>query len=288
MRGLLLRLAYANVTIAASATGLAAAAVLLAGHVPGAAALVLPFLSMFAVYTFDKVLGYDPVSDPVNDPERSAFVERWRRPLLALAGLGILGGTGWALSFGVAAAVLLWVPLLVGVLYGQRVLPEGFRYRRLKDVTGVKNLSVALTWAACCVTLPWVVEGLALDRVHWALWAWAAAHIFLNTAFFDLGDIQGDREEGVQTLPVVLGYAATRRLLLATALLAAALFAAGIWALDLPRAGSVCAGGMLVYELSYVLYARDEEQEIGFLCDVIVDSFGVVAAALALPVLLPR
>lgn len=215
LRRLLFLLAFSNLWIAATAAGFAYASAVLAGWSPGWELALLPGLSMFAVYTFDKVLGYDPVSDPENDPERSAFIERWGRPLLVLAATGLVAGGALAMrSGGWLALGLFLLPIVVGALYGLKVLPRSFRYRRLKDVTGVKNLTVGLTWGACSALLPAALLG-TWGREAWLAAGWAALHMTINTTYFDMGDVKGDRAEGTPTLPVVIGFGRTRALLIA-------------------------------------------------------------------------
>ena len=156
------KLAYSNVWLALTASGFAIATLFVAGarditrvHL---VAVLLPALSMYVVYTFDKVVKADPVADAQNDPERSAFVEKYKPLLLALAGVALLVGSGLATVSpgGVRALALFGVPFPIAYAYGTNVLPPGFRYRRLKDVTGGKSLTVAATWAVVGVTLPLV------------------------------------------------------------------------------------------------------------------------------------
>lgn len=145
MRAVLLKLAYSNLLLAfAAAAGAWVCAQQLDIHQAGEASL-LSFLSIYFIYTFAKTVRFDPVADQVNDPERTEFLLRWRRPLVALGVVGYAAGLllsarhgGWVLAtfaFGVGVAIL----------YDVKFLPSGWRYRRLKDITGVKSLVVAAT-----------------------------------------------------------------------------------------------------------------------------------------------
>lgn len=275
-------LVYSNAWLALTASGLAYAAGVLCGWPLGPGALALPALSMFAVYTFDKVLGFDPVSDALNDPDRTRFVSRWRHALLRLAVLGVLAGLACCLSWGGGAAAFQFVlPVLVGAAYGFPVLPEGWRYRRLKDITGVKNLSVAVTWGMCCVALPATASGLGLGREGWAAVAWVSAIFLVNTVYFDLGDTRGDRAEGTRTLPVVIGYLATRNLLLVVNLVAALGALAATRAGWFRPAGTWVALGAASFNLVYLLRAQREDDDLGFECDVVADGVGLAVGALA-------
>lgn len=281
MRALLLRLAYSNLWLALTASGLALGALALAGLPLDPVALSLPFASMFAVYTVDKVLGFDPVADAANDPDRSWFIARRGRALLGLAAAGLLLAGALAARRGWLPLALLVAPLGVGVAYGWKLLPASFRYRRLKDITGVKSLSVALTWGLCCALLPASYLGAPLaDRALGVAFAWITALFLINTIYFDLGDIAGDRADGIRTVPVVLGYARTRALLVALALLKAAGLAAAAlagWVPPLAHALNL----LTLLELGFLAAARGEDADIGFVCDVVVDGEGLLVGALA-------
>lgn len=280
MRRLLFALAFSNAWIALTAGGLALAAVVIGGWPLRWDAVVLPILSMFAVYTFDKVLGYDPVSDPENDPERSAFIARRGRPLLAGAVVGLVAACVVAARVSWLAVALVLLPIGVGIAYGFKLLPAGFRYRRLKDITGVKSLAVALAWGACCGLLPATLLGAPWDRAVWLLAAWTGMRLLINTVFFDLGDLEGDRAEGTVTIPVALGFGRTRALLVALAVFAWAAATGATLAGWLPARAHV-VNLVALLELGYLAQARDEGADLGFACDVVADGVGLVAAALA-------
>ncbi|MEZ4380883.1 MAG: UbiA family prenyltransferase, partial [Nannocystaceae bacterium] len=235
MRRALLRLAYANVLISLHAAGFACAALVLCGEALSLPALALPTAAMFVVYTFDKVARFDP-QDDANDPQRSAFIRTWRAPLLVAGGLAALVGGAAALRSGGLVALLFALPLLAGVLYALPLLPAGAPLRRIKDVTGLKSLYVAAVWVATAGLLPLAVVGAPLDASAGLalVAAWILARTLINTIYFDLGDLEGDRASGTRTIPVVFGFVATRRLLIALNGAAALLLTAGAAAGALP------------------------------------------------------
>lgn len=278
----LLKLAYANVWLSLTASGFALAALFACGTKVDAVALYLPFACTFVVYTFDKVLKWDPVADAANDPERSAFIGTYRTPLLVGGALCLLSGGTLALFRGWGVLALFLAPFPIAFAYGTPVLPEGFRYRRLKDITVGKSLTVALTWGVMGVTLPLAASGTPLrTALHTALFAWLALRFFVNTAFFDIGDVEGDRQAGVRTLPVWLGVEGTYVWLfrvLAGSLVAG--LAAG--ALSPTRPGAwVVVLASLAFDHGYLSRGREASRsggELGFLCDVWADGMGVFTA----------
>ena len=285
LRRFLESLAYANVWLSLTAGGLSMATLYFVGERsltgPLAVGVLLPVASMYAVYTFDKVVKWDPVADAANDPARSAFIATFRPYLLGLAGLGaVLGGVLAFLSPGGAKALALFVvPFPIAIAYGTNVLPARFRYRRLKDVTGGKSLTVAATWALTCVTLPLVATGKSPSiTMHLALFGWVLARFFVNTVFFDVGDVVGDEAAGTRTIPVVLGAVRTLRLLEFSAVSATivGLGAAMLSPFRVPAAGCVIANG--AFDLWYVREGR-KGRDLGFVCDVYADGIGVLTAA---------
>jgi len=274
-------LAYSNVWLSLTASGLAVATLFFCGErsltEPLAVAVLLPALAMYVVYTYDKVARWDPFADAQNDPARSRFVLEFRRGLLVLGAIAALAGVVLAFrsAGGVRAVALFVAPFPIAVAYGTKVLPEGFRYRRLKDVPFGKSLSVAATWALTCVTLPLVALGKPVPALlHAALFVWCLGRFFVNTVFFDIGDVAGDIREGTRTLPVVFGAERTFRALVHTSI-ATAVVGVGAACLSpfvLPAAACAIVCGM--YDVTYV--RRGEEgEDLGFLCDIVADGTGI-------------
>jgi 4-hydroxybenzoate polyprenyltransferase len=244
-------------------------------------ATLLPALSMYVVYTFDKVVQWDPVADAENDPDRSAFIGKHRSALLALAAVAL--GLGIVLAYlspgGLRAVALFAIPFPIAYAYGTNVLPAGFRYRRLKDVTGGKSLTVAATWALVGVTLPIVAASQAVSfPLHAALFGWLLVRFFVNTVFFDIGDIDGDTRAGTRTIPVVLGAERTYALLEVAVLGSVVLgvVSAALSPTKLAMAAIVLANG--AFDLWFVREGR-RSKNLGFLCDVVADGMGLFAAA---------
>jgi len=284
MRQFLCRLAYSNLWIALTAVGQAYVNSLLLGiHAPQA--YWLCGLSMFFVYTFAKTVRFDPQADMANDPERMGFLMRWRWPLIALASLGFLQGL-WLTMGHPLRAWLFTFALMGAVLYDVKWLPKGFRYRRLKDITGVKSLVVALIWGVQTAALPAYDAGLSLlNPAVLAVVLYGAMSMFINTVYFDIGDMKGDRLEGVITLPLHWGLRGTvRRLQVVN--LAMAVWLALMWKWGWVGSAALWLSPMVAFVWLYLRQARSEESDLGFWCDVIVDGtyvfFGLYLAIVRL------
>ncbi len=279
MRNLLLKLAYSNLWIALQAGGQALMTQAMLGLPFDLRAAWLCLLSMFFVYTFAKTVRFDPTADALNDPERTTFLLRWRVPLIALGVLGFGLGAWQAHRWQV-----LWLyvfPVLTAVFYDIKFLPASFRYRRLKDITGVKSVVVAVAWSVLGTLVPVSLAGQGFSPGVLFLLVWFFAMFFVNTVYFDLGDMRGDRAEGTLTLPLWLGFRVTRIMLLAiTVACAGALWVAVQSGLVGPEGHWINV--LCLYQLAFVWLARDEETELGFLCDVVADGAFLVGGLLAL------
>lgn len=275
--GVWLRLAYSNVWIALAAGGQVYVNFKLLGETPTWQPILLAILAMFWVYTFAKAVHFDPEADATNDPQRTEFLKAYRGPLVAAGLVGLCSGSWLAAHKGLSSLGLFWTPTFIGLFYDLRLLPKRFRYRRLKDIPGLKGTSVALAWATLCLGLTATYGGEATPETWMFLYWWNACMWLINTTYFDLGDLIGDRLEGTRTLPVVLGYAATRRFLHSLNLLA------GLTLVGACGAGWIEGSGsrlIWLHLLQAVLLfrAKDEATDIGWECDVVFDGIFIFAA----------
>jgi 4-hydroxybenzoate polyprenyltransferase len=283
MKAFLLRLAYANVIVALGGLGYSVMACELAGITPRVEYVWPGFTTIFAAYNFDKCARLDP-QDAINDPERSLFIARYRWVLVALAVLGLLVGGVLSARAGALGVVLYLSPFIGAVLYTLPVVPTRKGMVKIKEVTVLKSVWVASAWGFGPGLLPLVLAGAALDYVAFAALVFTTVRVFVNTVFFDLGDIAGDRAEGVATIPVRFGFLATRRMLNLLNLG----FGLGMLGLTLggwlPPIAHVF-NGLTLYAAFYLSRAKSEQSEIGFTCDVVADGEGFVGALACLAVL---
>jgi (E)-4-hydroxy-3-methyl-but-2-enyl pyrophosphate reductase len=114
---------------------------------------------------------------------------------------------------GPAPFIMLFLISLLGVLYNLNILPEGWRFRSLKDLPGSKNVSMALAWAAVAAVLPQIEIGLSLTPQMITSFLIIFAIVFIRSALSDILDIQSDRLIGRETIPVLIGRKKTQELL---------------------------------------------------------------------------
>lgn len=247
---------------------------------------VLPLVLLAALYVqsmhvLNNLTGQK--EDRYNDPGRAHFYQRHRFPLALLA--LVSGGLGLLMAFwaGSAPFIVLAVMSLLGLSYNLNLVPArlGWRVRRIRDLPGSKTLLIALAWATVAALLPALAQIGRIDAAALLVFAVCALLVFARTAFFDILDVQGDRIVGKETLPVVLGEAATMGLLQAALALAAGGLALGaLSGLTSPLA-LVLLGCPLFLFLVFAAYTRGRIHP-GVRLEFLIETHFVVAGALAL------
>ncbi|MBU4371650.1 MAG: 4-hydroxy-3-methylbut-2-enyl diphosphate reductase [Proteobacteria bacterium] len=124
---------------------------------------------------------------------------------VTLAVLSMILALSASFAAGMAPFILLFVISLSGVLYNTRILPQGWRFQRLKDIPGSKNIATAIAWAAVTALLPWIEAGPTLTPGVVIAFLFIAGIVFTRSALSDILDIQSDRLIGSETLPVLIG-----------------------------------------------------------------------------------
>jgi 4-hydroxybenzoate polyprenyltransferase len=144
---------------------------------------------------------------------------------------------------GPAPFIMLILISLLGVLYHMRVLPDGWRFRSLKDLPGSKNVSMALAWAAVAAVLPRIEIHLSVSPALIMAILFTFSIVFMRSALSDIMDIQSDRLIGRETIPVLIGEEKTRLLVQGIAatlfMLLVAAYAAG-WSSSLSLVLLIC------------------------------------------------
>lgn len=177
---------------------------------------VIPFLAAFSIYNLNRKTDED--EDAINRVDRFAFTKRYERPLyygavLTMVLCLVISGTGGILSLLVTSA-----PFLLGILYSFRFLPKRCGYQRLKEIPGVKNIIVGVSWGIPLALLPVLLnQGIPDSRtviafVLFFLWG------FMASMIPDIRDREGDARAGVRTIPVIYGEETTRNILTAVLL----------------------------------------------------------------------
>ncbi len=243
----------------------------------------LVFLAMLYVqsmHVLNNLTGQK--EDRYNDPDRAHFYLRHRSLLAVLAVLS--GGLGLWMAFvaGLGPLIALSIMSALGLSYNLNLVPArfGWRVRRIRDLPGSKTVLIALAWATVAAILPALGETGRIDAAAVLTFVVSGLLVFVRTAFFDILDVQGDRIVGKETLPVVLGEAATMRLLQAGLALAALGLGLGALAGIISRLGLVLLVCPLFLALVISAYTRGSIHP-GVRLEFLVETHFVIVGALA-------
>ncbi len=192
-------LVHSNLFISLSATGVALTTVLLVGLRVDPVPLFIVFAVTLFVYSFNRIT--DMEEDEKNVPRRARFTRRYGRVLLAVGVLLYLSAFVLAFYLNISGAPFLVLPVLVGAAYS---------VGRAKSVLLVKNLIVGFAWGLIPLGVG-VYYGVLLTPEIIFLSGFFFVSLTVAAALFDIKDIEGDRREGIRTVPNVYGPGATRR-----------------------------------------------------------------------------
>lgn len=260
-------LSVSSLTIGATAFFVTFIGHLLLGLKPNLQICSAAFLLCFSVYSLNKLTDVD--EDAINMPERASLLAGRRRLVLCSSlGAHLLSILLVAMEEPLAVPVL-FVPHAVNVIYGSRPIPG---VPRLKDVFVVKSMSVALSWSLFITSL----SAVHMVVISWKLIAlvfyFVMVKMFINTVLYDIRDVEGDRETGVRTIPVVLGAWKTTIILLAlnSTLLPLLSFVDGVARLLMMV--------LIVYGYAYIIHFRDRRNPL--LLDIFVNGEWMFASIL--------
>ena len=192
-------LVHSNLFISLSTTSVVVTTLVLANLPFEPLPVFIVFAATLFVYTVNRFT--DLEEDEQNVPERASFTKRYGRLLLA-AGVGLyVAAIGVAIVLGLPGAIYLLLPLVAVLLYS---------VGGIKQVFLVKNLFVGFAWGIVPLGVGYYYGRLwTLEILAFAVYL--TAMITVAAAIFDVKDIEGDRQEGIATVPNRFGTAATRR-----------------------------------------------------------------------------
>ncbi len=231
------------------------------------------FLVTYGTYSLNRLT--DKEEDAVNSPMRSRYIQSNEKLLTILAVISYITALllGWFEN--IFASCILLIPLLTGIIYSTSIFSV-FGIPRLKDVFVVKSLLVALSWTVVVAFLPAICFSENLIVVLSILFFFFIKS-FVNTVLFDVRDMEGDAQNNVKTIPVVVGIFKTKRLLL---IIQSVLV---IWLLlvfDLFSTYNIILVVSIIYGYFYIVYFCNPKNHKGFLLDILVDGEWIIMGLL--------
>lgn len=233
---------------------------------PGIEVCLIVFLMTFSVYSLNKLT--DINEDAVNMPERLRFLAGRKKLVLSYSLAAYLLSVLLSFVDKPSTVPIVFVPLAANAVYSSKLLPG---IPRFKDIPVMKNLFVASSWAVCATLLPAMHD--YTGRIVIVVFIFILTKSFINTILYDIRDEEGDRSNGVRTIPVLLGSKKTvcMLLLMNSALLPLLAFSGGLQPLAL---------AMIIYGYAYIIYFRKRRDPL--ILDFFVDGEWMHACALFL------
>jgi 4-hydroxy-3-methylbut-2-enyl diphosphate reductase len=100
-----------------------------------------------------------------------------------------------------------------------KILPATYRFRRLSDLPGSKNISTALAWSIVTAVLPALHTNTGFSAAMAVAFLFTFGLVFIRSAMPDIMEMQSDKLLGRETIPVVIGKEKTQIILKAIAVI---------------------------------------------------------------------
>ncbi|RQG98081.1 prenyltransferase [Natrarchaeobius chitinivorans] len=255
MQNALQALVHTNLFISIATVSVVVTTVLLADLPFDPLPAFIVFAATMFVYSINRIT--DMAEDERNVPRRAAFTRRYGRFWLAMGVALYVGAIVIAVAAGLPGAVYLLLPIAVAALYS----------------LGVKRLFLVKN---CFVGIAWGVIPLGVGYYYGRLWTveilflagYVTVMITIAAVIFDVKDIEGDRAEGISTVPNTLGSHRTR-ILSAIATVVVAVIVAGLVGWNVLATEFLVVLAMNGYVLGYIPFATPDRGPLfyGFVVD---------------------
>jgi 4-hydroxybenzoate polyprenyltransferase len=173
--------------------------------------ILVTSLFVYAMHTLNRLI--DRKASTIIGSFREESYRKHEKAYVAAAIVSVILVLIGSFSAGMNAFILLLLISTFGVLYNTRLLPDDWRFKRLKDLPGSKNIATATAWAAVAAALPQLEVSLSITPAVIVAFLFIFGIVFVRSAISDVLDIQGDRLIGRETIPVLIGKERTNVLL---------------------------------------------------------------------------
>jgi len=219
----------------------------LGGQGWGRAGLAAGFL-LWSFTSFTAVLECRRVS--ITSQKRQEFLQEHQWGMLFLGVFSLLASL--FLAMGLGRTWLVWevVASLACLLYALPLVRKSNFSDLLRSIPGSREILFTLAWSFLVCVLPAVtLAGMEFSLIL-LVWPFSLACLFFaRSLLIDLVDLQGDALLGMDTLPLHLGAARCKRILMLSAAAAALIHLAAVVTgnLHICAASFILAPGMLVF-----------------------------------------
>jgi 4-hydroxybenzoate polyprenyltransferase len=170
--------------------------------------LVFVFASTFFIYNINRLFALKHFKE--SDNERHQWIYDYRTLLWILTGFAALASAWSVLKFNTDTRVYLGILALLSLAYSVPVFG-----RSLRTIPGIKLILIVYVWVVVTVVIPGKLHPevlLKYPRIYHVVLMERIFYIALLAMAFNIRDIDTDRAEGLQTIPVQLGEKIASRL----------------------------------------------------------------------------
>ena len=236
--------------------------------------LVIAYLGIYAPYVYNRYKEFN--KDLTTNPERTQHLSKRIKYMPFIVALAVLAMAGILLYFH-KYVPLLFTCFLVLLSFTYTLLSK----RISSKVIGVKNFYIALTWALVPVLLALYYSKSLISLPLLLVVLFLYLRMFESTTFFDIKDIESDKEDGLLTLPIVLGKKGVLQFLCMLNLITVLPIIVGWYVGDFPTY-SLLLILVVPYTFCYIYALIRKRVNSSFLYNVIVDGEFVLWTAFVL------
>jgi len=213
---------------------------------------------VFGAYNLNKLA--DINEDAINMPERHSLLGGHKKLVMFYSAAAYAISALLAFLDTPLALPVIFFPLVASLAYSYRIIPG---VPRFKDIPLMKNIFNAFSWTVVCVMLPAIYLASSAEKSLAMVFYFVLLKLYINAVLFDIRDIEGDRETGAKTLPVLIGARKTIMILLALNCMLLP------WLLLVESSIRILAAVLILYGYAYILYFRKRRNP--FAMDFFVD-----------------
>lgn len=188
---------YGGHLLSLGAVGIVWSVIIMTGAIIIPPIFLLAYLTMLIIYQIDHISGL--LEDLKSNPERTRFFVRTKTKqyLLLLCYVIAYAITGMF----VALPAFLWAVFIVfgGIIYSKKIKQMTIK------IAGFKNYYVSLFWSFLVFLVPLYYLQSPLQAKYLLIFSFIFIRGIVNTVFYDIKDIESDRDAKLKTFPVIFG-----------------------------------------------------------------------------------
>lgn len=224
--------------------------------------LLVVYLGTESVYLYNRFKEYKV--DFLTNPERTEHIKKYVKYIPFIIFLMTFSAIVFVVYFNKISALTFGLLLLIiGLLYSL------FFKKITEKIIAFKSFFVSLMWSLLVLFLA-IYYSAPINLALFLFFVFVFLRWLINTTFFDIKDIETDRQEGLKTLAVVLKQSKLWQLLSIIAILAVLPLIIGVYLRVLPISSLML---FLTIPYTFFYFKQLENKNISpyFLYNVIVD-----------------